>query len=347
MHRGGGGNRTRVLRLLIGPSPSAAGRGLSGAPLLPAATAPRIRRRVLSGRSERPRSKPCLMTPVNQPAGLRLGVCFVFRLFYVAPETTARFSQLDDRSRNRSPPWMISSPAFRPARTLYRSGSPPAPATAIGTDPARPSADRSPALGVPDGSRGFALGFTRKDRLALVVQPAAAYEGELDLGLAVAEVQGERDHRERLLLAPAHELVDLLAVDEELALPVGVVGSPAGRELPLRDMDAEEPELAVLHAGVCVGELRLAVAERLHLTASQHDPGLERLEDVVVVTGATVGGDGPVARAPFALCGTLGRHLLRSRHEATRLRRVRRTRASSPARVAARAGSSSDRPTPR
>jgi hypothetical protein len=35
---------------------------------------------------------------------LRLGVCFWFRLFNVAPETTARFSYLDDRSRNQSPP---------------------------------------------------------------------------------------------------------------------------------------------------------------------------------------------------------------------------------------------------
>ena len=40
---GGGGNRTRVLRHLSGPSPSAAGRGLSGAALLPAAAPPRIR----------------------------------------------------------------------------------------------------------------------------------------------------------------------------------------------------------------------------------------------------------------------------------------------------------------
>ena len=33
-----------------------------------------------------------------------LGVCFWFRLFNVAPETTARFSYLDDRSRSQSPP---------------------------------------------------------------------------------------------------------------------------------------------------------------------------------------------------------------------------------------------------
>src|SRR5580704_14504995 len=59
------------------------------------------------------------MTPVYQPVGLRLdgrryclgserelrlGVCFWFRLFNVAPETTARFSYLDDRSRDHSPP---------------------------------------------------------------------------------------------------------------------------------------------------------------------------------------------------------------------------------------------------
>ena len=33
---------------------------------------------------------------------------FVFRLFYVAPETTARFSRLDDRSRNLAPPCQMT-----------------------------------------------------------------------------------------------------------------------------------------------------------------------------------------------------------------------------------------------
>jgi hypothetical protein len=37
---------------------------------------------------------------------LRLGVYFWFRLFNVVPETTARFSYLDDRSRIQSPPCM-------------------------------------------------------------------------------------------------------------------------------------------------------------------------------------------------------------------------------------------------
>ena len=116
---GGGGNRTRVLRLLVGPSPSAADRRLSRTPLLSAAAASRIRQRVPAGQPEQPTSELHSMTPDHQPMEqrlggrryclssvreLRLGVCFVFRLFNVAPETTARFSQLDYRSRDLSPP---------------------------------------------------------------------------------------------------------------------------------------------------------------------------------------------------------------------------------------------------
>jgi hypothetical protein len=104
---------------LSGPSPSAAGDGLSKAPPLPAAAPPRIRLDVPFGRPERPKGKPYVMTPVYQPVGLRLdgrrwclgserelrlGVCFWFRLFYVVPETTARFSHIDNQSRDHSPP---------------------------------------------------------------------------------------------------------------------------------------------------------------------------------------------------------------------------------------------------
>ena len=40
---------------------------------------------------------------------LRLGVCFWFRLFYVDPETTARFIRLEHRSRSQSPPCQCAS----------------------------------------------------------------------------------------------------------------------------------------------------------------------------------------------------------------------------------------------
>jgi hypothetical protein len=52
---------------------------------------------------------------------LRLGVCFWFRLFNVAPETTARFSYLDDRSRNQSPP-CLGLPTAMIGPTILRAG---------------------------------------------------------------------------------------------------------------------------------------------------------------------------------------------------------------------------------
>ena len=49
---------------------------------------------------------------------LRLGICFLFRLFNVVPETTARFSRIDDQSRNRSPPYVVKSPWYRRKRGI-------------------------------------------------------------------------------------------------------------------------------------------------------------------------------------------------------------------------------------
>ena len=81
---------------------------------------------------------------------LMLGVCCVFRLFYVAPETTARFSRLDDRSRNRSPPCVNRSTTDRLAdvTALY----PPACTVPLSRDP---NAGRS-AWRVPPHARRHA-----------------------------------------------------------------------------------------------------------------------------------------------------------------------------------------------
>jgi hypothetical protein len=116
---GGGGIRTRVLRSFNRPSPSAASMKLSGAASLLAVEPPRIQLSVPSGSLTSLPGKPYLMASTFRSVGLRpgerrylsserelrLGVCFWFRLFNVVPETTARFSYIDDRSRNQSPPW--------------------------------------------------------------------------------------------------------------------------------------------------------------------------------------------------------------------------------------------------
>src|SRR3954452_25626626 len=79
----------------------------------------------------------------------------------------------------------------------------------------------------------LALRLALADRLPLVVRLAAAREGELDLGVAVAEVQLQGDQREPALLRLADEPLDLLLVQQQLALtargvvvpgPLGVLG---------------------------------------------------------------------------------------------------------------------------
>ena len=54
---------------------------------------------------------------------------------------------------------------------------------------------------------------------------------------------------------------------------------------------AEQPQLATLDPGVGVGQLGLALPERLDLAAPEHDAALVGLEDVVVVAGPAVGRD--------------------------------------------------------
>src|SRR3954453_19633134 len=70
----------------------------------------------------------------------------------------------------------------------------------------------------------LALGLALADRLPLVMCLAAAGESELDLRVPVAEVQLQRDQREAALLGLAEEPLDLLLVQQQLALaPRGVV----------------------------------------------------------------------------------------------------------------------------
>jgi hypothetical protein len=106
---------------------------LSGAASLPAVVPPLIQLGVPSGSLASPLGKPYLMAPTFRSIGLRpggrrylsserelrLGVCFWFRLFNVVPETTARFSYINDRSRSQSPPCVGFQPTGWPARPSY------------------------------------------------------------------------------------------------------------------------------------------------------------------------------------------------------------------------------------
>ena len=88
-------------------------------------------------------------------------------------------------------------------------------------------------------------------------------------------------------------------MEEELAVAVGIVVL----DVPLcvlGDVRADEVELAVAEVAEGALEDRLAVPERLHLGAGEHEAGLVAFEEVVVVAGAPVLGDqlGPCCHAP-------------------------------------------------
>src|SRR4051812_10756938 len=97
----------------------------------------------------------------------------------------------------------------------------------------------------PDGLLGLPGGLPLGERVALVPRLLALGQGDLDLGPAVEEVQRERDDREPLLADLALDLVDLLAVEQQLALaPRGVVGP--GALGVLRDVHVVQPGLAAV-----------------------------------------------------------------------------------------------------
>src|SRR5271156_2086510 len=161
---------------------------------------------------------------------LRLGVCFWFRLFHVVPETTARFSYLDDRSRNQSPP-CNGTPLIDVTRPPFYGTGDPVAHTGLRGLLAVPAA---PLLGGPGG---LALGVPGHDHVALVVEPASLGQGQFHLRPPVAEVQLGRNEGQGLLLGLPHQLVDLGPVDQQLALPVRVVGTEPGGVLPGRDVE--------------------------------------------------------------------------------------------------------------
>ncbi len=110
---------------------------------------------------------------------------------------------------------------------------------------------------------------------------------ELDLGPAILEVELRRDERQALLGDLTRQGVDLLPVEEELAIPIRVMVG----EIPLvvdRDVRADKPGLPASHVRIGLLERSAAIPERLDLRPGQHETGLHSLEEVVVVPGPTV-----------------------------------------------------------
>jgi hypothetical protein len=122
------------------------------------------------------------------------------------------------------------------------------------------------------------------------VQLLSLAECHRHLRNSTLEVHLERDQREPLALDGANQLADLLSVHEQLARARRLMVE-AVPLLVRRDVQIEQEHFAVVQNPVTIGEVCLSVAERLHLGPREHDAGLPRIDDLIVVTGALVSGN--------------------------------------------------------
>src|SRR3954453_24210546 len=149
----------------------------------------------------------------------------------------------------------------------------------------------TPALR-PPSARVFELPSPLPLRQCMPLVPGlpATSQRNLHLGPAVLEVEGQRHDREPALLDSPLDLVDLRAVQQQLALAAG--GDIGPRRLGvLRDVHLVQPDLTVLHVGEPVDEGGAPGSQRLDLGADQDDACFPAVLEVVVVGCPSVAGD--------------------------------------------------------
>src|SRR4051794_12403750 len=130
----------------------------------------------------------------------------------------------------------------------------------------------------------FDLAFCRLfgDLAAFVVLLFAAGDGDLELYVAVLGVQPQGDERLAFLLGLAGKTVDLLAVQQELAV-AGRELLAVGGVLVRGDVGADEEVLPVPYSRVALLEVSPSGSDGLNLGTGQLDTGFVGLLDGEVV----------------------------------------------------------------
>src|SRR3954453_13594733 len=149
----------------------------------------------------------------------------------------------------------------------------------------------TPALR-PPSARVFELPSPLPLRQCMPLVPGlpATSQRNLHLGPAVLEVEGQRHDREPALLDSPLNLVDLRAVQQQLALAAGCDVGPR-RLGVLRDVHLVQPDLTVLYVGEPVDEGGAAGPQRLDLGADEDDASLPPVLEGVVGTCPPVARD--------------------------------------------------------
>src|SRR3954469_24368091 len=154
------------------------------------------------------------------------------------------------------------------------------------------SRELPPATGLAEH---LTLVLALRDRVALLERALPAPERELHLHHPVREIDAQGDERESTLGGLADQSLDLLAVKKQLARSDRVVRPLVHRLLVGRDVHPLEPHLVPADARIRLGQRTTTATERLHLGPREDDPGLEPLEDLVVVTRLAVRDDRALA----------------------------------------------------
>src|SRR6476620_6890672 len=126
--------------------------------------------------------------------------------------------------------------------------------------------------------------------MPLVVLLLAGRDRDLHLGATVLEVERQRHDGASALAGLVRDLLELGAVQEQLALAAGGVVVPRAVEV-LGDVDVLEVELVAGEHREAVDERCPPHPQRLHLGAGQDDARLEGVADEVVVSGLAVARD--------------------------------------------------------
>jgi len=127
---------------------------------------------------------------------------------------------------------------------------------------------------------------------AFVVEFLSFGERNGDFGIvAFVEVEFEGDDGEAVFVDFGIEFFDLFFVQEEFAWSAFFAGEVGVGSIEPSDMGVHEVEFAFDEAAEGVAEVGAFGTEPFDLGALQHDPGLEGLEDLIVVAGFFVLGD--------------------------------------------------------
>src|SRR5258708_13956305 len=117
------------------------------------------------------------------------------------------------------------------------------------------------SLTVAQQPGALALPVAILDRLALVVGLLAGDQGDLDLGAAARiEIELQRHDRAALALDGADQLVDLLAVQQELARPARLMIEAVARGV-FGDVGIDQPGFAALLGDIGFGDRAAPAAQ--------------------------------------------------------------------------------------